>query len=260
MHSTAVPTSAKKGGNPNGGRAELTGGNLQGGYGRGGNGGRGGNQNGGRGGRNGRGNFQGRVGGGNGKDNDNAQRSDDLNQRNQLNAPPPIPRMENPWEPPPGFQKCSVEVSPTEKYELFFPLELTNKDYLRRIFETASYGIRDPIVRVTELKILIKSYATDYGDSSNDLMYLLKRLIAPTSSAVTSNGGPSNAAEVLAHQTAYLPPPTLAHVNTMVNAARHLFDKRNAISHFKGKSRRHSRPRGSCSSASGRPRSTLSTS
>jgi hypothetical protein len=35
------------------------------------------------------------------------------------------------WEPPDNLQKTTINLSLDESYELYFPLELTNKDYLR---------------------------------------------------------------------------------------------------------------------------------
>ena len=49
-------------------------------------------------------------------------------------------------------------LSASEQYTLFFPLELTNKDYLRRIFETVAQGIKDRTVQISEDNQLRRFY------------------------------------------------------------------------------------------------------
>ncbi|GMI38824.1 hypothetical protein TrCOL_g4937 [Triparma columacea] len=137
---------------------------------------------------------------------------------------------DNPWLPPKSLQKCTVRRSPTDSYELYFPLELTNEDYLRRIFKIIGRGISGAITRVADQKRLYKYYITDYGDASGDVMYLLKQILAPPKSS--DPDAPSTSEQVLAHQTAHLAPGTATNVNTLVNAAQHVYDKRNANFHF----------------------------
>ncbi len=56
---------------------------------------------------------------------------------------------------------------------LFFPLELTNKDYIRRILDTVGHGIRERVLQITRDKRL----APINEDNDHDVYYLLKQLL-----------------------------------------------------------------------------------
>jgi hypothetical protein len=92
-------------------------------------------------------------------------------------------------------------------YTLFFPLELTNKDYLRRVLEIVTRGISGSVVRITSEKKLEDLV----GDSAYDVYYLLKQILAPA-----MRGG-----DQLAHRTAYLSTAE-SHITVLVDAACHL--------------------------------------
>ncbi|GMI08043.1 hypothetical protein TrVE_jg12823 [Triparma verrucosa] len=170
---------------------------------------------------------------------DQQHRNDQYNQRNQTKAPQLSRQDANPWTPPqPELRTTKIEISPTTSYQLHFPLELTNKDYLRRIFECVGRGIKNPVVRFTETKGLHKFYIDQFSgdDNSNDVYYLLKQIVCKPGKP--GSGAPSTTQDQFIHQTAYLSPGTQTNVNTLVVAAQHVLDKRNAISHFERDSSR----------------------
>eukprot|EP00519_Triparma_laevis_P003008 CAMPEP_0182496706 /NCGR_PEP_ID=MMETSP1321-20130603/5298_1 /TAXON_ID=91990 /ORGANISM="Bolidomonas sp., Strain RCC1657" /LENGTH=850 /DNA_ID=CAMNT_0024700373 /DNA_START=1165 /DNA_END=3714 /DNA_ORIENTATION=+ len=208
--------------------AHEVGGGAQGGRGTGGRSSRQGNQ------------GRGRNNHGRNKKNQYQQhRNDQYNQRNQTRAPQLSRQDANPWTPPqPELRTTKIEISPTTSYQLHFPLELTNKDYLRRIFECVGRGIKNAVVRVSESKNMYKFYIDQYSgdDNSNDVYYLLKQIVCKPGKP--GSGAPSTPEEQLVHQTAYLSPGTQTNVNTLVVAAQHVLDKRNAISHFERDSSR----------------------
>ena len=127
----------------------------------------------------------------------------------------------NPWKPPPAFQRRDLEGADGQSYTLFFPLELTNKDYLRRIFEVVARGISTSVVRITQEKHLEVYYSKGGRDSSQDLYYLLKQILAPD----------KRDDKQLAHRMAYLA-TTTSHITALTDSAEHLLEKRNAIFHL----------------------------
>jgi len=109
----------------------------------------------------------------------------------------------SPWEPHVDHQRRNLK---TDDFTLFFPFELTNKDYLKRIFDIVARGIRDPIVLKTEQKGIPNLCV----DLSYDVYYLLKHL--------------------LEHQTALLPPSM--QVQNLIESAKFIFNCRKALFHF----------------------------
>ena len=77
------------------------------------------------------------------------------------------------WEPQLQYQQRLVDVGAGQKYTLFFPLELTNKDYMRRVLEIVALGISGPVLRITKEKRLDDLV----GDSTYDAHYLLKQIL-----------------------------------------------------------------------------------
>ena len=68
--------------------------------------------------------------------------------------------------------KCrKVILSADEKYDLEFLLELTQKDYIRRIFEVVARGISQRVVQITS-DCNLTGLETDY-----DVHYLLKQML-----------------------------------------------------------------------------------
>jgi hypothetical protein len=52
------------------------------------------------------------------------------------------------WVPPEGLQRIQVpRAEGNSAYTLFFPMELTSKDYLRRIFDIVASGIQGTVMR-----------------------------------------------------------------------------------------------------------------
>ena len=87
--------------------------------------------------------------------------------------PPEEPSESFGWVPPPELQRRVVELTESVSYTLFFPLELTNKDYMRRILEIVAFGIRSQVLWVTKQRRLPKME----GQHSGDVHYLLKQLL-----------------------------------------------------------------------------------
>ena len=68
--------------------------------------------------------------------------------------------------------KCrKVILSADEKYDLEFLLELTQKDYIRRIFEVVARGISQRVVQITS-DCKLTALENDY-----DVQYLLKQML-----------------------------------------------------------------------------------
>lgn len=77
------------------------------------------------------------------------------------------------WSPPVQLQKRYIELTDSVTYTLFFPLELTSKDYVRRILDLITIGIRSQV----------HSISRDFGLASieaknqRDLYYLLRQIL-----------------------------------------------------------------------------------
>ena len=133
----------------------------------------------------------------------------------------------SPWEPDQGrqLQRRDIVLSASEQYTLFFPLELTNKDYLRRIFETVAQGIKDRTVQISEDNQLRRFYENDFdGDCSHDMYYLVKQLIAPTSNDFSE-------VDQLLHRRTFETDLNCS-IGTLIQAAEHLRGARNALAHM----------------------------
>ena len=52
------------------------------------------------------------------------------------------------WEPPRELQRIDVPVPESTGYTLFFPIELTNKDYLRRVLDIVAQGVQGTVKRM----------------------------------------------------------------------------------------------------------------
>ena len=133
----------------------------------------------------------------------------------------------SPWEPDQGrqLQRRDIVLSASEQYTLFFPLELTNKDYLRRIFETVAQGIKDRTVQISEDNQLRRFYESDFdGDCSHDMYYLVKQLIAPT-------GNDFSKSDQLSHRHTFEIDLNCS-IGTLIQAAEHLLGARNALAHM----------------------------
>ena len=102
-------------------------------------------------------------------------------------------------------------------YTLIFPLKVATEDYARRSLEIVARGIGGPVARITKETNL----ADFLGDSRNDVYYLLKQILAPR-----LHGG-----DQLAHRTAFLATGS-SHIATLVDAAEHLLEQRNALFHL----------------------------
>jgi hypothetical protein len=92
------------------------------------------------------------------------------------------------WEPPREllppleFLRAEVPVPGSAPYTLFFPIELTNKDYLRRVFDIVAMGIQATVRRMIgkyrDAIAPIGSAKDPYDFSSScDLYYLTKHII-----------------------------------------------------------------------------------
>jgi hypothetical protein len=84
----------------------------------------------------------------------------------------------SPWVPPTTPLNCQqrrVELSPNHSYNLFFPFELTNKDYMRRVLEIVAHGIQHRVVQIVDDKGL----EPIPPENQHDTYYLLKAIKQP---------------------------------------------------------------------------------
>lgn len=128
----------------------------------------------------------------------------------------------NIWVPPGDLQKKDKGLG----YTIQFPLELTNKDYLRRVLDLTCIGIRSRIVQITAESGFTKIAKENDGD----IFYLLKQLL----------GGkgfedPKNAVTVMIIRSKFAESLGTS-VDKMVNAAKYLFIRRNQLAHASAES------------------------
>ena len=71
-------------------------------------------------------------------------------------------RLQVGLELPFSCYKKLVRVSAHVAYIQYFPLELTNKDYMRRLFEIVGFGIKE--------KVLHMWHTGTFGGNHNDIM------------------------------------------------------------------------------------------
>jgi hypothetical protein len=97
------------------------------------------------------------------------------------------------WIPPEELQRIDVPIPEGATYTLFFPIELTNKDYLRRIFDIVAMGIQGTVRR------MIGKYRSGIGPIGSkqepynftktcDLYYLTKHITDPASAPIYARG------------------------------------------------------------------------
>lgn len=80
------------------------------------------------------------------------------------------------WEPPVDLQRIVIP-GPEIEYFLDFPLELTNKDYLRRVLEIVARGVQSRVLQITSEQGL-KAIPPH---SQQDVHYLLKQVMGNNS-------------------------------------------------------------------------------
>lgn len=80
------------------------------------------------------------------------------------------------WVPPTKLQKVIFQAG-AEGYQIYFPLELTNKDYHSRILETIARGVQSRVLQISNDKHLKH---IPQGNE-NDVQYLLKQLLGRNS-------------------------------------------------------------------------------
>jgi hypothetical protein len=113
-------------------------------------------------------------------------------------GPRPAPAAED-WQPPQEllpaleFLRVEVPVPGPAFYTLFFPIELTQKDYLRRVFDIVAMGIQRTVqIMIMKFGDTIAPIGTDKDrydfDSSCDLYYLTKHIMDSRSSPVYARG------------------------------------------------------------------------
>ncbi len=113
-------------------------------------------------------------------------------------GPRPAPAAED-WQPPQEllppreFLRVEVSVPGPDFYTLFFPIELTQKDYLRRVFDIVAMGIQRTVqIMIRKFGDTIAPIGTDKDpydfDSSCDLYYLTKHIMDSRSSPVYARG------------------------------------------------------------------------
>jgi hypothetical protein len=94
--------------------------------------------------------------------------------------------LEDVWVPPEGLQRAgNISANAGGSYTLFFPLELKNKDYVRRILDIVALGIQPTVkqmnIRHRNTSNFKRIDCGDYGsyDFANtcDVYYLLKHIM-----------------------------------------------------------------------------------
>lgn len=129
------------------------------------------------------------------------------------------------WTPPTeALQRIQVD-----SYSLFFPLELTNKDYMRRVLDIVAMGIRDRVLSITADRRLPPLNS----DNDSDVYALLKQLL----------GGegfqkPENAASTQTQRSVFADALGAPNVQQMSNAASYLYKMRNRLAHMEEDSSR----------------------
>ena len=79
--------------------------------------------------------------------------------------------VNNMWNPPLSLQRRTVYVTPKQSYKQYFPLELTSKDYLRRIFDILADGIRGKTAKLfDEISETAPSVTTASKGPFNELL------------------------------------------------------------------------------------------
>jgi hypothetical protein len=121
--------------------------------------------------------------------------------------------------PPREFLRVEMSVPGPAFYTLFFPIELTQKDYLRRVFDIVAMGIQRTVqLMIRKFGDTIAPIGTDKDpydfDSSCDLYYLTKHIFDSRSAPVYARGQALVARRIIAE--AYD-----VHLNTL--PCRHLF-------------------------------------
>jgi len=86
------------------------------------------------------------------------------------------------WQPPPELQKTSIHTSLNDSYELYFPVELTDKDYIRRILDIVSNSIRPYIIKIVaeDKNSKTSRFLEEIKGSDYDIYYQLKLLLGKT--------------------------------------------------------------------------------
>ncbi len=118
------------------------------------------------------------------------------------------------WEPPSQLQHIIVPVPEAASYTLFFPIELTNKDYLRRVFDVVAMGIQGTVrrmigkygQRIGPIGSQEKKFGHAEYDFSKtcDLYYLTKHIAHEASAPVYARGlQPLFAVPAAYHITSY---------------------------------------------------------
>ena len=119
------------------------------------------------------------------------------------------------WVPPLELQQTQIA-----NYTLFFPIELTNKDYVRRILEIVAIGIRERILQIT----LENQFTSIPVDNDHDIYYLLNQLKGYTKGD-TDIGVQRMKRQTFAEQLHCDP-------TKLNNSCDFLYDTRNSLSHF----------------------------
>eukprot|EP00981_Chlorochromonas_danica_P014100 scaffold7359_cov254-Ochromonas_danica.AAC.1 len=123
----------------------------------------------------------------------------------------------NGWVPPENLQKIET----AQGYIHFFPLELTNKDYLRRVLDITAIGIRQRVLEITKQRSLEKISE----DNEEDIYYLLKQILGGRGFEDPANF--ASALTIRQHFADVLAVP----VDKISNAAKFLYLRRNQLAH-----------------------------
>jgi hypothetical protein len=78
-------------------------------------------------------------------------------------------------EPPEKLKRCHIIDSNESNYILLFPLELTNKDYARRVLDTVANGISEQVLVIAKCAVgKVEPFPVDKNQF--DLFYLLSAM------------------------------------------------------------------------------------
>jgi hypothetical protein len=162
-----------------------------------------------------------------------------------LCRPSPAPAADV-WEPPRELQRIDVPVPESTGYTLFFPIELTNKDYLRRVFDIVASGVQGTVKR------MIGRHGARLGpigsqkqkggkvqydfNTTCDLYYLAKHIADDASAPVYAQGLPpshaqSNRCACITSTFHSFPADFKANQRLLVEACETLKNCRNQLMH-----------------------------
>jgi hypothetical protein len=131
------------------------------------------------------------------------------------------------WEPPTALQRVLLHTDDQgEEAVLYFPLELTNKDYQRRTLEVIARGVRDKILRITRDEKLHPVAQNNDGD----IQYLLKQVLGRN--FARSQDGDVDKEREGQHIRQIFSDELRCPLDKLRESAQFIFDQRNMLFHL----------------------------